>query len=296
MSPYFSIIIPTLNEEKYLPLLLSDLTNQKDLPAGRHGKNFEVIVVDGNSTDNTQKAAQKFSSKLSLQFFSVEKRNVSYQRNFGAQKAKAAYLVFIDADTRVPSNFIKELKNLCYKKKFQLVMPSILWDDNSQKAKILHSIVKSFIRASQYYGRPLSTGGNVAIQSQLFSRLLGFNEDLFMSEDHDLVRRAYELGIKAKISKNLKVTLSLRRGKVEGDGMLVYKHIVGFLLYTMFPSPQVLKRKIFDYEMGGHRYEIKAKSKELRAKKTRKMIDMEKLRQLLQLSAFIAMLRYMKMW
>ena len=45
-EPFFSIIIPTLNEEKYLPLLLSDLEHQLFT-------DFEVIVVDGKSADKT---------------------------------------------------------------------------------------------------------------------------------------------------------------------------------------------------------------------------------------------------
>ncbi len=53
MKLFYSIIIPTLNEEKYLPLLLSDLNKQKE-------KNFEVIIVDGSSIDNTKKEAEKF--------------------------------------------------------------------------------------------------------------------------------------------------------------------------------------------------------------------------------------------
>ena len=42
MKPFFSVIIPTLNEENYLPKLLNDLKVQKE-------KNFEVVLVDGGS-------------------------------------------------------------------------------------------------------------------------------------------------------------------------------------------------------------------------------------------------------
>src|SRR5260221_10710662 len=187
MSAFFSIIIPTLNEEQYLPKLLSDLDLQQK-------KNFEVIIVDGISEDKTADVASHFASKMPLQFFQVEKRNVSFQRNFGAKKASGKYLVFLDPDTRIPKDFTFALTHACINRKLMLILPSIQWDDKSRKGKILMSIVKSFIRASQVYGRPLATGGNFAIEQELFNSLGGFNEKIFISEDHDIIRRAYEKG------------------------------------------------------------------------------------------------------
>lgn len=259
MSALFSIIIPTLNEEKYLPKLLDDLVNQQK-------KNFEVIIVDGKSDDGTKEKAESFAKYFPLQFFTVDKRNVSYQRNFGAQKASGEYVVFLDADTRIPKDFTFVLQHACINRRYQLVLPTISWDDKSRKGKILMGIVKSFIRASQVYGRPLATGGNFAFSRKLFEKLGGFNEHIFISEDHDIIRRAYELGVKAKIVKNLKAVLSLRRSEVEGDMMLIYKHIVGFLAYTVAPSEKALQKKLFEYEMGGHRYDNIGKNKSQKTK------------------------------
>ena len=92
MKPFFSIIIPTLNEEHFLPLLLSDLERQKD-------KNFEIIIIDGASVDKTREIAKEFSKRLSLTIHEVNKHNVSFQRNIGAKKAKGAYIIFLDADS-----------------------------------------------------------------------------------------------------------------------------------------------------------------------------------------------------
>ena len=56
MNPYFSVIIPCLNEEHFLPNLLNNLNSQ-------NFNNFEVIVVDGNSDDKTAEITSKFKSK-----------------------------------------------------------------------------------------------------------------------------------------------------------------------------------------------------------------------------------------
>ena len=76
---FFSIVIPSLNEEKYLPKLLEDL-------AAQTYSDFEVIVVDGNSKDETVKRSLEFKkSLLSLEVISSKERNVSHQRNLGAK-------------------------------------------------------------------------------------------------------------------------------------------------------------------------------------------------------------------
>ena len=79
--PYFSVIIPTLNEELYIPNLLTDLTHQKVF-------NFEVIVVDGKSSDKTKLIVGLFKNKLPLTFLESSKSNVSLQRNMGAKLSR----------------------------------------------------------------------------------------------------------------------------------------------------------------------------------------------------------------
>lgn len=282
----FSLVIPALNEEKYLPHILEDLKKQTDT-------DFEVIVVDGKSDDKTREVAHSFDAYYPLTVVVADKRNVSYQRNLGAERAKGDYLVFLDADTRIPATFLSGAQQLIRRYGYQLILPSMEWDDTSQRAKILLSFVKSLIRASQVYGRPLATGGNFIVSKKVFDELHGFNENVLLSEDHDFVRRAYEHKVKAKIAKNVKVTISMRRGELEGDASFIYKNVVAFLAYTMVPSEKALKVKLFDYEMGGHRYEEDGKGK---IKNKKKGLDVERLRQLLQLSAFVALIRYWKMW
>src|SRR5688572_25766785 len=101
--PFFSVIIPTLNEAQFLPKLLTDLAAQQE-------KEFEVIVVDGKSEDQTVSRARGFAEKLTLSVYEVEKRNVSFQRNYGASKAHGRYFIFFDADVGMAATFLKALK------------------------------------------------------------------------------------------------------------------------------------------------------------------------------------------
>ena len=102
--PFFSVVIPTLNEEDWLPNLLSDLKNQTY-------KEFEVIVVDGNSRDRTKIAAGKFKKIIpNLKIINSNIRNVSAQRNLGAKLARGQYLLFVDADSGLPAFFLEGIK------------------------------------------------------------------------------------------------------------------------------------------------------------------------------------------
>jgi glycosyltransferase involved in cell wall biosynthesis len=96
-----SIIVPALNEEKYLPKLLNSIL-QQDFK----GKT-EVIIVDGNSEDRTIEVTERFKKKIpNFSILSLSKRGIGYQRNMGAKKAKYKYLLFIDADIILPKHFL----------------------------------------------------------------------------------------------------------------------------------------------------------------------------------------------
>src|SRR4030042_1929958 len=98
-----SIVIPTLNEEKFLPSLLSSLVEQSK-------KVFEIVVVDGSSKDKTVAIAQSFASDLpKLQVIVGQKANLPRQRNIGAKATTGEWLVFIDADSVVFPHFIERI-------------------------------------------------------------------------------------------------------------------------------------------------------------------------------------------
>ena|SRR3990167_4553244 len=242
--PDFSCIIPTLNEEKFVPKLIQDLCRQ-------NGCTFEVIIVDGQSEDNTKECVLAFEKKLNLRFFTVEKRNVSYQRNFGSRHAKGNFLVFLDADARIGPNFLKRLKKEIEKSHYFLYIPAVYPQNDSFEDKVLFKAVNIIIETSQLTTRPFASSGSLMFDKTFFRLLDGFDEGLYLSEDHDIVQRAKNRGVTAKFLKNVSLKFSLRRIQKEGRLDLFKKYLIASIHHL---RKHRIQTKIFEYEMGGGYY------------------------------------------
>jgi len=99
-----SIIIPTLNESKNLPLLLSDLSEINNYS--------EILIVDSNSKDKTKDIALINGAK----FYKISKKNRGLQLNYGAKKANGDWLLFIHADSRFKLNWSRKIVGILKRK------------------------------------------------------------------------------------------------------------------------------------------------------------------------------------
>ncbi len=220
MTPFFSIVIPTLNEENYLPKLLRALQAQKE-------KNFEILIVDARSKDNTKKVVDEFRPRLPIHFLEVSRKNVAYQRNYGAEKAAGQYLLFLDADAGISATFTRNAKKIVVRNKGLVFIPSVLPDEDTYlDRQIVFNFVNFLIDVSQNLGKPLSSGGSMILEKNFFHIIEGFDTKLVYAEDHDIIQKAQEWGVKAKFLPNLRVRFSLRRMRKEGRLKLFYKYIV----------------------------------------------------------------------
>lgn len=95
-----TIAIVTRNKASKLKKCLTYLTKQSK-------KNFSVLVVDNNSSDDTRNVVDSFKEKLRIRYCFEEKIGIPYARNNALQKVKRGILAFIDDDCTVFSNFVK---------------------------------------------------------------------------------------------------------------------------------------------------------------------------------------------
>ena len=99
-----SIVIPTLNEEKALPATLASVLGQQG--------DYEVMVVDGGSTDRTQEIVDGYRGRLAALDWSVSARGRALQQNAGAERASGDWLLFLHADTRLPPTALAAIRRL----------------------------------------------------------------------------------------------------------------------------------------------------------------------------------------
>jgi len=174
-KPVISVIIPTYNEENDIKDLLESLYNQRF-------KDFEVIVVDNFSNDNTLKIVKKFGRKLNLHIYQI-KSNVSQARNFGAKKSKGKILVFLDADNIVPEDYLMNV----YKSFNPDAVSSAYYGWGKTIFNKLHKEGISDIP--------------FAIKRSVFLKVK-FDESLSAFEDYDFMKRLEKLGYTKVANKN----------------------------------------------------------------------------------------------
>lgn len=119
MNPLVSIIVPCYNQAEYLFDALESVHNQTYL-------NWECLIIDDGSTDNTRELAQLFTTKDSrFVYFYKENGGVSSARNLGLKNIKGKYIQFLDCDDVLDS------------KKLQLSLHQLELNNNNQNVKIV---------------------------------------------------------------------------------------------------------------------------------------------------------------
>lgn len=251
-QPFFSVIIPTLNEEKYLPTILHALTRQTH-------RDFQLIVVDGGSKDKTAATFEKYKSLMpSASFQIADRANVGHQRNLGAKKANGKYLVFLDADCDVGDTFLEEIHLAAVKKKFLLATTWIKPDSKKPIDMMMLFLANLGQELAKLLNKQYTGGYNTIVKKEIFEKLKGFREEIRIGEDHDFAIRAQKKNIEITILKEPLVTYSLRRYRARGLLPVLRKQAAA-QVSMLLDNP--VTSKLFDYPMGGQAHIIKKKKK-----------------------------------
>jgi len=226
-----SIIIPTLNEENYLPLLLESIKKQGFL-------DYEIIVADAGSKDKTLEIAKKYDCKI------VPGGLPAKGRNEGVKVAKGDLLLFLDADVVLPENFLekslKEFKEGNLKIAAFRLLPR-------RKDKTTYFLFDVFYNIPVFFMEKtlphVAMGG--LIEKKIFEKINGFDETIKIAEDHDLARRASKFG-KYGVIRSTKLFVSERRFKKEGWVRTSFKYFICDL-YMVFKGP--IRSDIFGFKL-----------------------------------------------
>ncbi len=243
---HLSIIIPTLNEEKFLPNLLASLAKQTR-------QDFEIVIVDGSSQDNTVAMAHSFEPIFpKLQVCVSKTANVSFQRNLGAMATKGEWLVFIDADSILLPYFIERIECFILEHNPDIFTSWFRSDSEISGDAFFTLIANMFVESSIIFNRPIAPGPLTVVRRELFEMVGGYNEKLTFGEDYELTQKISARGIALKILRETIYVFSLRRVRRDGKFRFMWLYAKAALL-VLFTRRNL--KEVPSYVMGGQRYE-----------------------------------------
>jgi len=221
-NPKISVIIPTLNEEKYIEKTLLSIKAQTIKQP------YEIIVSDGKSKDRTVEIAKKYADKIVV----CNKNGISVGRNLGAKYAEGEILVFIDADTILLPNTLEEVYKEVKKKNVALVSCPVAPSSYSPSFYFLYWFYNQFSKNSIKVGKPQIAGMFMATKKEMFDLVGGFDENLKILEDYDFSERISKFG-KVKIVESTFVLTSPRRIEKWGKAKGAAKYLAIYLAYLL---------------------------------------------------------------
>lgn len=189
----YSIIIPTLNEEKLLPVLLNQLS-KADV---KTKFNAEIIISDGGSTDRTVEIALAHADKIIVHREEV-KQNIAMGRNAGADNASGEILIFLGADIRFKNvaDFFNTLENTFLFSRYLALTCNvkIAPDEEILTDRIFHSVLNTYFYLLNVIGVGMGRGECQIVRREVFRNVHGYNEELAAGEDFDLFKRIRKSG------------------------------------------------------------------------------------------------------
>lgn len=211
---YLSVIIPVLNEERYIGKTLQSLSDQ-DYPKDR----YELIVVDGDSTDATRSVIERFIEDhplVQVKILDNPGRWSSRGRNIGVRASRGKLIAVIDAHVHIPDKRlfanIESLKEqsgaLCLGRPAPLTVPGLkramgMWIALARKTWLGHSGKSEIYRQTEDFVDPMSNG--FAYDRSVFEKIGYFDETFDAAEDVEFHFRLKSSGILAYTSPKLMI-------------------------------------------------------------------------------------------
>jgi glycosyltransferase involved in cell wall biosynthesis len=184
IDPYFSIIIPTLQEEKYILRTLDQFTD-----CLRNKFNYEVIVSDGGSTDATVQLARNRADLL-LEHTASSHQTISMGRNIGARNAKGKIFVFLNADTIIeqPDLFFRVVCDILKNERIiaATCKVNIYKEEERFSDRLFHNFFNYYFWLLNIIGIGMGRGECQIVRRDEFFNVGGYDEQLAAGEDFNL--------------------------------------------------------------------------------------------------------------
>jgi len=248
LSPFpLSVILCTYNRAGFLEKSLEGLARQTVSK-----KDFEVIIVDDGSQDNTTAVVEAFNGILPIQYLYQENKGLAFAKNRGIEKAQGDILVFLDDDDQASPSFLEEhLKtHRAFPEKNYSVLNFTTWSPHLKITPLMEFIITAsgglFSYSALKHGQILNYlffwGGRSSCKREFLLENGLFNPIFrFGNEDAELGYRLSKLGFKVIYNKNAVSYMMRPIGFEDFCRRSILQGRANFIWSRLHPEPEVLE-------------------------------------------------------
>ena len=217
--PFLSIVMPVRNEERHIGDVLSQLESQ-NYPRDR----FEILVVDGNSTDRTAEVVEGFArpASVSVKLLENPAQLSSAARNIGARNSRGEFVIYVDGHCHIPNaSMLRDHVDLfektgadCLCRPQPLTMPGNTDFQNvvaSARATALGHGLDSTVYTADWEGAVNPSSSGASYRRSVFDRIGYYDESFDACEDVEFNFRLFQAGLPSYLSPRLKILYQPRR-------------------------------------------------------------------------------------
>lgn len=229
-----SVIVPAYNEEAYLTDCL--LAVSAALRSSSERGPYEIIVVDNASTDGTAAVAARIPG---VRVVHEPRKGLTRARQRGFEEASGDILAYVDADTRMPHDWIGRVLD-AYDRAGDLVCvsgPYVYYDLPAVKTALVRLYWLLLARPTYRFTRYMAVGGNFAARRDALAKIGGFDTTIsFYGEDTNIARRLAAVG-RVVFDMQLVMHTSARRLRAEGFVATALRYAANFVAEAAFKRP-----------------------------------------------------------
>lgn len=270
--PFFSVIIPLYNKEKYIEKALKSILNQTFT-------DYEVLIINDCSTDKSAEIASTFLSEK-VQLIHHEKNSgLAASRNTGIKKARANYVTFLDADDVWKPHFLEKIFQLIETFSEARIFATNyeeIWDQTVKKPHNgSENLPEHFTGYVDFFKINLKQGiynhGSVCVHKEVYEKVGFYNENIQLSQDLDFnIRANYQY--KLAYDNSVQMSYFMQTDNQLTRSSIVNKTIPNYDLYEDWTKNNADLKKYLDFERYVLGKRLK-KNNDLRWKKMTANID-----------------------
>ena len=175
-KPFFSVVIPTYNQAKFLKIALRSVFSQTF-------KNFEIIVIDNYSNDKTHELLKKYKKKIILK--KIRNRGViAKSRNLGIKLARGEWISFLDSDDYWSKNKLSEVYKIINEKTCDSICHSE-WISNKEKKN--YRVWSYGPYTNNFYKTLLKFGGRVSTSATTVKKSFIIKNNILYDENYKFI-------------------------------------------------------------------------------------------------------------